>query len=71
MIVLHGPTKWRLRPLNAQICVSPEGDVSFGSASGMSVSIVDNQGHMLSVDHVGGLSHVPLLSGYGEPTTLS
>tara|TARA_R110000796_G_scaffold96677_1_gene202557 strand:- start:1959 stop:2114 length:156 start_codon:yes stop_codon:yes gene_type:complete len=31
------------------------GVVSFGAAIGMPVSIVDKQGHMLSVDYVGGL----------------
>ena len=49
-------------PLNAQIHVGSEdwqsgteGLVSFGAITGMPVAIVDNQGHMLSVDHVGGL----------------
>lgn len=49
-------------PLNAQIHVGsedwqsgPEGVVSFGSNTGMPVSVVDKQGHMLSVDYVGNL----------------
>ena len=49
-------------PLNAQIHVGsedwqsgPAGVVSFGDATGMPVSVVDKQGHMLSVDYVGGL----------------
>lgn len=49
-------------PLNAQMHVGSEdwqsglaGVVSFGAAIGMPVSIVDKQGHMLSVDYVGGL----------------
>lgn len=49
-------------PLNAQIHVGsedwqsgPEGVVNFGSNAGMPVSVVDKQGHMLSVDYVGNL----------------
>ena len=49
-------------PLNAQIHVGsedwqsgPEGVVSFGAITGMPVSVVDKQGHMLSVDYVGNL----------------
>jgi hypothetical protein len=49
-------------PLNAQIHVGsedwqsgPTGVVSFGAATGMPVSVVDKQGHMLSVDYVGDL----------------
>lgn len=49
-------------PTNAQIHVGsedwqsgPEGVVSFGTATGIPVSVVDNQGHMLSVAYVGGL----------------
>ena len=49
-------------PLNAKIHVGsedwqsgPAGVVSFGDATGMPVSVVDKQGHMLSVDYVGGL----------------
>ena len=33
----------------------PEGVVIFGSNTGMPVSVVDKQGHMLSVDYVGNL----------------
>jgi hypothetical protein len=49
-------------PLNAAIHVGsvdwqsdPEGVMSFGEAVGLPVSVVDGQGHMLSVDYVGGL----------------
>ena len=49
-------------PLNAQTHVGsedwqsgPEGVVGFGSNTGMPVSVVDKQGHMLSVDYVGNL----------------
>jgi hypothetical protein len=49
-------------PLFAQIHVGsedwqsgPEGVVSFGDATGMQVNLVENQGHMLSIDYVGGL----------------
>jgi hypothetical protein len=50
------------RPLNAQIHVSsedwqsgPEGVVAFGSAVGIPVTVVDGEGHMMSVDYVGGV----------------
>ena len=49
-------------PLNAQIHVGledwqrgPAGVVSSGDATGMSVSAVEKQEHMLSVNYVGGL----------------
>ena len=49
-------------PINAQVHVGSkdwqsgsDGVVSFGAITGMPVSVVDRQGHMLSVDHVGRL----------------
>ena len=49
-------------PLSAQIHVGsedwqsgPAAVLGFGAAIGMPVSVVDNQGHMLSVDYVSGL----------------
>ena len=49
-------------PLFAQIHVGsedwqsgPEGVVSFGDTTGMQVNLVENQGHMLSIDYVGRL----------------
>ena len=49
-------------PLNAVVHVGsedwqrgPEGVLSLGKAVGLPVSVVEGQGHMLSVDYVGGL----------------
>jgi hypothetical protein len=49
-------------PLNAHIRVGsedwqsgPEGVLNFGKAVGLPVSVVDGQGHMLSVEYIGGL----------------
>lgn len=49
-------------PLNAVVHVGsedwqsgPEGVLSLGRAVGVPVSVVDGQGHMLSVDYVGSL----------------
>jgi len=49
-------------PFNAQIHVGsedwqsgPEGVVAFGSAVGIPVTVVDGEGHMMSVDYVGGV----------------
>ena len=55
-------------PLNAHIHVGsedwqsgPEGVLNLGKAVGLPVSVVDGQGHMLSVDYVGGLLDVHLV----------
>ena len=49
-------------PLNAVVHLGsedwqsgPEGVLNFGKAVGLPVSVVEGQGHMLSVDYVGGL----------------
>lgn len=49
-------------PLNSEIHVGsedwqsgPEGVVSFGKHLGVQVSVINGQGHMLSIDYVGGL----------------
>ena len=64
-------------PLFAQIHVGsedwqsgPEGVLNFGKAVGIPVSLVDGQGHMLSVDYVGGLLDVFLKNMAQSPLDL-